>query len=463
MQDPLDSVEEAAFVLAFVMHWRYHIVTTKGLTLAENFLTRETFLDVVTSCHGCILRFPQFRDNWDGKFRPDGPRFSSAFSEYFFQYGRMAQTNSPVVSVLGWFRHLRHYLYQQWLEAESDMPIPASCRGIPHTIDQRINIPEVDPSWHASDAQLCGRIDDGVARAVALLASLGVDTRSAKLKGFFKRPCKHYPLTDTYVTGGACTDADAGGKEDDPATGTSPDDAVDLTVIDAQDTADAEALLAQLMRTDPSNADEPGTRSAAAAALFAEISALVTDFNQSVQEESKDRKYRFVVKRLMKEHQRHGEMLDEELDFYRDDDDVAVLFYMDDGSKVWCLGNIEEVAVARGTVDERRALAGTAASYLLGLEKDYQPRVFLDDPKGLFILRWYKEVDRDGNELSGYQNKECAAYKLTLNNDGAAFRWTPNVQLITKVYLKKHLLQARTYTCNKKDAKMVAAAMAKKL
>lgn len=78
-------------------------------------------------------------------------------------------------------------------------------------------------------------------------------------------------------------------------------------------------------------------------------------------------------------------------------------------------------------------------------------------------MRWYKEVDRDGKELNGYQNKECVAYKLTLDNDGAAFQWTPNVQLITKVYLKKHLSQARTYTCNKKDAKMVAAAMAKKL
>ena len=139
----------------------------------------------------------------------------------------------------------------------------------------------------------------------------------------------------------------------------------------------------------------------------------------------------------MKAHQRHGETLDEELDFYRDDDDVAVFFILDDGSKVWCLGNIEEVAVARGAVDERRALGGTGASYLLGLDKDYKPNgVFLDDPKGMFILRWYKEVDKEGKELSGYQNAKCAAYVLTLDNDGAPFRWTPNVQLITKVYLR---------------------------
>ena len=91
-----------------------------------------------------------------------------------------------------------------------------------------------------------------------------------------------------------------------------------------------------------------------------------------------------------------GDSLDEELDFYRDDDDVAVLFIMEDGSKVWCLGNIEEVAVASGTVNEQRALAGNGASYLLGLDKVYRRNgVHVDDPKGMFILRWYKEVRQE--------------------------------------------------------------------
>ena len=81
----------------------------------------------------------------------------------------------------------------------------------------------------------------------------------------------------------------------------------------------------------------------------------------------------------------------------------------------------------------------------------------------MFILRWYKEVDKTGKELAGYQNPECAAYKLTLDNDGAPFQWTPNVQLISKVYLKKHTSQPRTYSLNKKDAKMVKDAVAKKL
>ena len=64
-------------------------------------------------------------------------------------------------------------------------------------------------------------------------------------------------------------------------------------------------------------------------------------------------------------------------------------------------------------------------------------------------------MDKNGKELSGYQNPECVAYKLTLNNSGEPFRWTANVQLISKVYLKKHTSQPRTYLLNKKDTKMV--------
>ena len=71
--------------------------------------------------------------------------------------------------------------------------------------------------------------------------------------------------------------------------------------------------------------------------------------------------------------------------------------------------------------------------------------------------------DPSPKELEGYQNRECAGYKLTLDNDGAAhFCWTPNVQIISKVYLRRKD-QPRTYALNKKDAKMVSDAAKKKL
>ena len=436
------------------MHWRHYVVDTPGLNLSTHFLTRETFLDMVTSCHHCILRFPQFRDNWGGKFKPDGPRFSSAYSEYFFQYGRMAQCNSPVVSVYGWFTHLKHYLYQQFLEATSTISLPASCRGIPHSIE-RVQIPAVQADWHPTDAQLLVGIQRGVQKAIELLKSCGIQTNLTIRNGFFRHPCKHFPLADSYVMGGQYNQTPGvANKEDDP---TAPD--ADTSEVSAQDAADAQALFNQLLQVAAQPRAVPGAGAATAMppVLLDEISSLITSFNQSIQEESKDRKYRFVVKRLMKTNQRAGNTLDNELDFYRDDDDVAVLFTLG-GKKVWCIGNVEEVAVVRGNVDETQALSGERGAYLANLDKDYKPGgVFVDDPKGAFIFRWYREVDASGHMLTGYQNKNCKGYKLTLNNDGEPFYWVGNVQLISKVYLKKHPSQARTYTLNNKDKHMVNA------
>ena len=57
----------------------------------------------------------------------------------------------------------------------------------------------------------------------------------------------HFPLADTYVQGGASLE-EPGEKEDDP-NGTPDAEPAELTAMGAQDAADAEAVLNQLMRT----------------------------------------------------------------------------------------------------------------------------------------------------------------------------------------------------------------------
>ena len=89
--------------------------------------------------------------------------------------------------------------------------------------------------------------------------------------------------------------------------------------------------------------------------------------------------------------------------------------------------------------------------------------VFINDPKGLFILRWYREVKGDGTPPDGprYQNRACKYYKLTSDNDGEAFRWTSNYQIISKVYLKKHSTLPHCYSLSAADKKMVTSTMQK--
>ena len=60
-----------------------------------------------------------------------------------------------------------------------------------------------------------------------------------------------------------------------------------------------------------------------------------------------------------------------------------------------------------------------------------------------------------------HQNRACKYYKLTSDNDGEAFRWTSNYQIISKVYLKKHSSLPLCYSLSAADKKMVTSTMKK--
>ena len=77
-----------------------------------------------------------------------------------------------------------------------------------------------------------------------------------------------------------------GEKEDDP-NGTPDAEPAELTAMGAQDAADAEAVLNQLMRTGANVAPPTGGEEGSSAEFFEEIRKLLADFNVSIQEESK--------------------------------------------------------------------------------------------------------------------------------------------------------------------------------
>ena len=64
---------------------------------------------------------------------------------------------------------------------------------------------------------------------------------------------------------------------------------------------------------------------------------------------------------------------------------------------------------ARTTVDVRRATGSSSAEYLRQLSMSQCSNgVFINDPKGLFILRWYREEKGDGTPPDGlrYQSEQ---------------------------------------------------------
>ena len=102
-----------------------------------------------------------------------------------------------------------------------------------------------------------------------------------------------------------------------------------------------------------------------------------------------------------------------------------------------------------------------------GLDADERPikGVHIDDPKAMFLFRWYQEVDAsgkvfvDGDKVPTYQNKGCKGYYLPLDNGGFPFEWVSNMQVICAVHLKQFLTKNRTYQLPAPDKKTIVAAM----
>ena len=58
-----EKVTKASFVINFIELWRKYISQSKNLSLKENFLTRECYIDCLLSCHACIILISFLRDN----------------------------------------------------------------------------------------------------------------------------------------------------------------------------------------------------------------------------------------------------------------------------------------------------------------------------------------------------------------------------------------------------------------
>ena len=102
-----------------------------------------------------------------------------------------------------------------------------------------------------------------------------------------------------------------------------------------------------------------------------------------------------------------GEAPDEQLDFIDESDDAVVVFEREDGSLYWVVGRVEYINLAKADIN----LRSISDACLQRLEKDPVQRVSIDDPRAIFVFRFYVEVDKHGKDLPGYQHPHCHAYR----------------------------------------------------
>ena len=126
--DPLSSVVDMGYTITFLALWRQLVVEGTSSTLKDNFLSRETYTDVLLTAMTVVVLVKVYRD-----FYPQYPwvprRFSSRFNEYLFAYLRLQLKGTPNFTALTARRHLRNLMGQLNGQAHTDLKFPQFKRG----------------------------------------------------------------------------------------------------------------------------------------------------------------------------------------------------------------------------------------------------------------------------------------------------------------------------------------------
>ena len=436
------AVVDAAFCLTFAITWRHWLVNHANsgrkpshieskYEVSVHFITRETFLDVVVMCQSRILMVKLYREQ-HATYRIFGDRFSSRFSEYVFQYARMAETNSPSFSVLGFKRHLRHFHLMVDMAVTSGLKLPPSKRGVPNDIS-RVDVQKytAPPGWHLSDAEICTILDGvvGVADGVAtgdctkwwmdvLSCPEVAHTNLRSSKEFFSAPVKHFKKADLWNlgVGDAVHVEDAAGgaasREDD-------DDVIHVPVYDVDEEQDAAAIFGNLVaRSGQYNGDGVGDNRSSME-FFREVCDKLKKFNSELIKLAQDRKYRFQVTKMF--HGKSKEIDDcDKWDYYSEDDDALIVVKQGSQFK-YAIGNVYEIIVLNEVPTNKRNLtAGEALRR--GTPRARVPLNFKPD-RVVLLMQLYQEADTNGDVLDGYGNANRVHYSLPVQAECAPDYW----------------------------------------
>ncbi|GAX85923.1 hypothetical protein CEUSTIGMA_g13339.t1 [Chlamydomonas eustigma] len=139
---PIDIVKDAAFCIMFIAFWRRDIdirarasaADTNGPRTARydsNCLTSQTCHDIVFTCTGLILSVKLLREQFPST-KIDFSRFSSGFSEYFFQALRSCTKTSNKVNSSQYCQIVKGVIMSLMREAQSTtgLPVMQSKRGM---------------------------------------------------------------------------------------------------------------------------------------------------------------------------------------------------------------------------------------------------------------------------------------------------------------------------------------------
>jgi hypothetical protein len=345
------------------------------------------------------------------KYRIFGDRFSSRFNEYVFQYCRVTETNSPLCTVLGFKRHLRHFHLMINDAMTSGLKFPASKRGVPNDIS-RVDIAKhtAPPGWHLTDAEICSILDgmvgvsDGVPTGDCTQWWINildcpeiVHTNLRNSKEFFSSPVEHFKKDDLWGagTGGSdlfVNDPNNPYREDH-------DDVQEIEVIHVDEEQDAAVIFSRLVERSGHYGSDTGNLSKESTMRFyRDVCDKLKKFNNELIRLAQDRKFRFRVTKVF-----HGQSKEikgsDKWDWYSEDDDALIVFQRAGISK-FVIGNIQEIIVLNQVPSNKQNL--TAGDALRNGEPKARTPLNFDPERVAMLVQTYDEADKDDKVLADY-------------------------------------------------------------
>jgi hypothetical protein len=424
------GVRDAAFCLHYLLNWRHwlleyapklskpsHLHSRYGLT--DNFLSRQTFVDIVNMCQSRILLVKMYRERYSRlKIAPE--RVSSRFSEYVFQYCRMAETNSPLFGVLGFKRHLSHFRLQIEMAATSGLVQPDSKRGVPNSVE-RVNheIAHAPDDWHMSDVEL--------GRALDIAARWWSDRLLTKDTGLTVDQCVAMASdpVGTFTRNDLCNRGVTNARSDEMQTEISAskglagdDDDLEpgdtqskVAVLDPGDEDQASRLLGGLLAQDVGDSDVH--------TFYKEVCYALRNLNSDLVKMAQDRRFRFIVEKMFHSQGKSG---GHKYDYWSEDDNVLAVCAIDGGEDVYVAANVVQVVVL--SRPPTRAGKPSASDWHDALPNIHRVAIDYPYPERLFlVLRVYHGCDGKGTRLSESSTRRPSYYRLPLVMDDKPEKW----------------------------------------
>ena len=186
-------VQSAGFVFTYVWAWRAWVIGSGNLTIRDNFLSRETLIDLSISCHAVVNTIRAARD-----LCPNIPldllRMGTYGLETFFSQMGGMKGNHRVFGILAGLRLIQAHMRASECRSSEDVVMPARGKDLSQYWEENTPTAGANAMQTLSDDELRLVWELGVEEALSLAAEDGMETNLTQCSSELANSLQQYEV-----------------------------------------------------------------------------------------------------------------------------------------------------------------------------------------------------------------------------------------------------------------------------